>query len=303
MGIFENESDFNKYKFFYAVSEYKSFSKAAENLHISQPAISHAVKELENQLNTKLFIRNNKNVVLTEDGEKLIHYVKKAFDNITMGENVIKEKEKKLTGTIRIGIYSHISLFLLPKIIKKFNLKYPDAKFYIYCTSNAEMLEKLRNRELDFVVLQYPIFINDNTFTEEILCEMDTCFFGNKEHYDLYMKNNGSLQDLSLILPTRGFPDINRLEQTLKKHNLVLKSNITSYTTDLTRRLVKQGLGIGWGIKKCIEKDIEYGTLYEIPVDFEEFKTKFSIAYDSNFINNTTSEFIKYFKEEVDKYI
>ena len=55
MGIFESESDFNKYKFFYAVAECRSFSKAAELLHISQPAISHAVKELENQLNTKLF--------------------------------------------------------------------------------------------------------------------------------------------------------------------------------------------------------------------------------------------------------
>lgn len=303
MGIFENESDFNKYKFFYAVSEYRSFSKAAEYLHISQPAISHAVKELESQLNTKLFIRDKKNVVLTEDGEKLVHYVKKAFDNITMGENIIKEKEKNLTGTIRIGIYSHISLFMLPRMIKEFNILYPDAKLYIYSTSNTEMLEKLRNRELDFVVLQYPIFINDNSFTEEILCELDTCFFGNKEYYDLCMKNKNSLKDLSLILPTRGFPDINRLEQTLKKHNLILKSNITSYTTDLTRELVKQGLGIGWGIKKCIEKDINDGSLFEIPVEFEVFKTKFSVAYDSNFISNTALTFINYFKDEISKYI
>lgn len=303
MGIFENESDFNKYKFFYAVSEYKSFSKAAEYLHISQPAISHAVKELESQLNTKLFIRDKKNVVLTEDGEKLVHYVKKAFDNITMGENIIKEKEKSLTGIIRIGIYSHISLFMLPKMIREFNVLYPEAKFYIYSTSNVEMLEKLRNRELDFVVLQYPIFVNDNTFTEEILCEMETCFFGDKDHYELFMKNNNSLKDLSIILPSRGFPDINRLEQTFKNHNLILKSSITSYATDLTRRLAKEGLGIGWGIKKCVEQDIIDGSLFEIPVGFENFKTKFSIAYDSEFISNTAMEFIKYFKEEINKYI
>ena len=272
MGIFENESDFNKYKFFYAVSEYKSFSKAAEYLHISQPAISHAVKELESQLNTKLFIRDKKNVALTEDGEKLVHYVKKAFDNITMGENIIKEKEKCLTGIIRIGIYSHISLFMLPKMISEFNILYPEAKFYIYSTSNVEMLEKLRNRELDFVVLQYPIFINDNTFTEEILCEMDTCFFGDKKHYELYMKNNNSLKDLSLILPTRGFPDINRLEETLKNHNLVLKSNITSYATDLTRRLAKEGLGIGWGIKNVLSKILLKGVYLKFLLDLKTLK-------------------------------
>lgn len=302
MGIFESESDFNKYKFFYAVAEYKSFSKAAEYLHISQPAISHAVKELESQLNTKLFIRDKKIVSLTEDGEKLVYYVKRAFDNITRGENIIKEKDNELTGVIRIGIYSHVSLFMLPEIMKEFNEKYPLAKFYIYSTSNAEMIEKLRNRELDFVVLQYPIFINDNVFTEEVLCEMKTCFFGNKDNYELYVKNNNSIRDLSVILPARGFPDINRLEEAFKTHNLFFKSTITSYTTELTKALAKEGLGIGWGIKKCIEKDISNGELFEIPVEID-LKSKFSLAYDSTFINNTTSEFIKFFKEHISKQI
>ena len=190
MGIFENESDFNKYRFFYAVAECKSFSKATEYLHVSQPAISHAIKELEYQLNTKLFIRNNKSVALTDDGEKLLYYVKNAFDNLTMGERIIKEKDDDLTGIIRIGIYSHISLFMLPKIMKEFSEKHPNAKFYIYATSNQEMIEKLRNRELDFIVLQYPIFINETNLKEEILCELETCFFGNKHYYDLYNEDH-----------------------------------------------------------------------------------------------------------------
>lgn len=303
MGIFENESDFNKYKFFYAVSECKSFSKASEYLYVSQPAISHGIKELEKQLGTKLFIRNNKSVVLTDDGEKLLYYVKNAFDNLTMGERIIKEKKHDLTGIIRIGIYSHISLIMLPKIMKEFNKKYPNAKFYIYSTSNMEMIEKLRNRELDFIILQYPIFMTETNITEEILCEMETCFFGDKKHFELYTKDNNSLKDFSLILPMRGYSDINTLEETLKRQNLILKNNFTSYTTELTMALVKEGIGIGWGLKKCIQNDIEEGNLYELPVDFKTPVTKFSIAYDSNFLNNTTYEFIKFLKENINKYI
>lgn len=299
MGIFENESDFNKYRFFYAVAECKSFSKATEYLHVSQPAISHAIKELEYQLNTKLFIRNNKNVLLTDDGEKLLYYVKNAFDNLTMGERIIKEKDDDLTGIIRIGIYSHISLFMLPKIMKEFNIKHPNAKFYVYATSNQEMIEKLRNRELDFIVLQYPIFINETNIKEEILCELQTCFFGNKEHYDLYCKNHNNLKDFSLILPMRGYSDINRLEEMLRNHNLILKNNFTSYNTELTIELVKEGIGIGWGLKKCVEKDIDESKLYELPVDFNTPTTKFSIAYDQNFLNRTTSEFITFFKDRI----
>ena len=140
MGIFNSNYDFNKYKVFYAVAECKSFSKAAEILYISQPAVSHSIKELESQLNTKLFLRNKKDVVLTDAGEKLLYYVKNAFDNIMMAEDMLQETKDDLTGIIKIGIYSHISHFMLPNVIKKFNKKYPNAKFLIYSTSNEETL-------------------------------------------------------------------------------------------------------------------------------------------------------------------
>jgi hypothetical protein len=85
----------------------------------------------------------------------------------------------------------------------------------------------------------------------------------------------------------------------LKNHNLILKSNITSYTNDLTKKLAMEGLGIGWGLKKCVEKELSQEELFEIPVEFDNLKTKFSIAYDSKFISNTTMEFINYFKEKI----
>lgn len=301
MGIFYNEPNFNKYRFFYAVAECESFSKATQILHVSQPAISYAIKELEGQLGVKLFIRDKKKVILTDDGEKLLYYVKSAFDNLTMGERIIKEKDNDLTGVIRIGIYSHISLFMLPLIMKRFNEKYPNAKFYIYATSNMEMIEKLRNRELDFIVLQYPIFINETNLTEEVVCELETCFFCDKKHFDLYSRDNNSFKDFSLILPMRGYSDINRLEETLKKHNLHLKNNITSYTTELTIELAKQGVGVGWGLKKCVEDYIKKGQLYELPINFNTPITKFSVAYDEFFLNHTTREFLKFFKEELKK--
>lgn len=301
MSILNINTDFNKYRFFYAVAEYKSFSKAAENLFISQPAISHAIKELEEQLGIKLFNRDNKNVMLTEDGEKLLYYIKEAFDNILLGERIIKEKVDDLNGTIRIGIYSHISMFMLPKTIKRFNEKHPNANFTTYSTSNMEMLEKLRNNELDFVILQYPIFLNEHTFKEEVLCELETCFFANKNYYDLYMNCHDSIVNYPLIMPTRGYSDINNLEEIFKKHNLIIKKTHTNYCTELTKEFVKEGIGIGWGLRKCVEKDIKNNELYEIPVDFKMPTTKFSIAYNPIFLNKTTLEFIYFLKEDLQK--
>lgn len=301
MGIFDSDGDFNKYRFFYAVAMCKSFSKATEYLHVSQPAISHAIKELEEQLNTKLFIRNNKNVSLTEEGEKLMHYVIKAFDNINMGEQIIKENKDDLTGLIRIGIYSHISLFMLPKIMDKFSAFHPNAKFYVYATSNNEMSTMLKNNELDFVIMQYPIFVSDNTFKEEIICELENCFYADKKYYNKFINNSDSITDFPLLLPTRGFSDINGLEETLKAKNINITNRYTIYSTELITKLALEGIGIGWGLKKCVQNHIDNEELYEIPVDFDIPKTKFSIAYDSDFLNNTTREFIKFFKEKIKK--
>ena len=299
MDIFDSNIDVNKYKVFLVVAELKSFSKTAEYMHISQPAISRAIKELEFQLNTQLFIRDKKNVILTDAGEKIKGYIKNAFETISLGEKVLKEEKDDLNGVIRIGIYSHISLFMLPEVIKEFNQKYPNAKFYIYSTSQQEMVSQLKNNELDLVIMQYPIFINEKNIQEDVICTLDTCFFSNKEYYDLYLNNAKSLTEFPIILPKRGFPDISRLEELLKKQNIVIKNNFTVYTMELITQLVKQGLGIGWGVKKSIEKELNDGELYELNIGFDMPVYIFSVAYRNNLVNNTTQEFINLFKERM----
>ena len=299
MDIFDSNIDINKYKVFLAVAEFSSFSKAAEYLHISQPAISHSIKELEDQLNTKLFIRNNKNVILTDDGEKIKYYIRSAFNTISLGEKKLKEDDSDLNGVIRIGMYTHISVFMLPDIISDFKKMYPKSKFSIYATSNVEMLEKLRNNDLDFVVLQYPIFTNEKNIKEEVVCKLETCFYSGEKYYDLYSTKQKKISEIPIILPTRGFPDINKLEETLKNNNILITHDFTCYNTSLSKSLVKNDLGIGWGLKKCIEKELENNELYEIKVDFDMPLSIFSIAYDEKIINKTTKEFIKLFKEKM----
>lgn len=302
MGIYNSNCDFNKYKIFYAVAESKSFSKAADVLHISQPAISYAIKELEDTLKTKLFIRERNGIKLTDDGEKLMYYAQKALNSLITAEKIITEREEEVTGLVRIGIYSHISLFMLPQIIKEFTDIYPGAKFSIYQSSNYDLREKLKHRELDFIIMQYPIFLSDNAFKEEILCELKTCFFGTELFYKKY-KNVNADNIYPLILPFNGYVDIDSLEQKLKRNNIKFTVRFRSYSSETGIELVKQNLGIGWGLKKSIQKELENNQLYEIPLNFDTPNTIYSIAYDEKFLNNTTMEFLKYFKDNINKVI
>lgn len=301
MGLYDSYCDYNKYKIFYVVAELNSFSKAAEVLHISQPAISYSIKELENQLNTSLFIRENRKIKLTEDGEKLIFYLRRAFNEINIAEKSIKEGLNDFNGTIRLGIYSHISLVILPKILKDFNEKHPDVKFEIFSSSSEELKEKLKTRELDFIITQYPLLVeNIEIFTEEKLFELKNSFFTNEYYYDLY--KNGLLTELPLILPFRGYVDIDTLDELLKEKKIKVKNTYRVYTFSLTKKLVLNNFGIGWGPKKCFEKELKEKKLYELDLGFEIPNTKFSITYNEKFLTNTTKKFIKFVKEELENY-
>lgn len=297
MSAFYSDTDFNKYRYFYAVAECLSFSEATEILHVSQPAISRAVKDLEEQLGVKLFVREGKRIALTNEGQRLLGYVEKAFDNIVSGERSVLEKEDDLTGKIRIGMYPHLARVLLPTILKKFMEKYPNVRFNICSLSDREMREKLHNRELDLLILHYPIFLNDVTYTEEKICNLESGYYGNKYFYDL-VKEKNSYKEIPLILPLKGFIDTNVLEQNCKKNNISLKPKFRVYSTELKKELAIQGLGVCWVSKLTVKEELEQKKLYEIPLDLAKPDLTLSLAYDKRFMNKTTETFIQMFKEE-----
>ena len=299
MSIYNSYSDLNKYRYFYAVAECLSFSEATELLHVSQPAISHAIKELEEQLEVKLFVREGKHISLTKEGERLMNYVQQALENIVAGERSVRENDNDLGGKVRIGMYPHLARVFLPKILKKFSEKYPNVRFNICSLSDREMREKLHNRELDLLILHYPIFMNDVTYTEEKLCDVESGYFGNKYYYDLIKeKNSNNYREIPLILPLKGFIDTNILEQNLKKRNIYLKPKFRVYSTELKKELAIQGLGVCWVSKCTVEEELKNKSLYELPLDLEKPTLSLSIAYDKRYINNTLEKFIEMLKDE-----
>lgn len=304
MEILENNIDLNAYKTFYAVAKWESFSKAASELYISQPAVSYSIKKLEEELNTKLFIRLNKGIKLTDAGVKLKFYVENAFNNIIAGCNELKDSSEKLSGEINIGIHSNIGTFLLPKVIKKFIEEYPNAKINIYNSTTKEMKEMFSKHQIDILILHFPIYNSeDSNIYEEKIFTCDSCFFGVKKYYNSFFISNKQniVFDCPLLLPLKGFATSNSLEKVFKKHNLILSSNIYLYTTEMLVSLAKEGIGIGWALKDCITEELSNGYLYEIPFDIELPKMEFSLAYDKNTINRTALEFAKYLINEVKK--
>lgn len=157
MDVFKNNIDFNSYKTFYVVAKCKSFSKASEELNISQPAVSIAIKKMEDNLDVTLFKRDKKGIELTETGKQLLFYVESIINTLNTAEKRLKEDKTLTNGEVRIGVPTHIGVFLVSEIIEKFKNIYPGVKFYIESRSTKDMLDMLTKREIDM-----PNILKDN---------------------------------------------------------------------------------------------------------------------------------------------
>ena len=143
---------FKKARYVYAVFRAGSFTKAAEQLFISQPCISTAIKQLENELGAPLFVRKSGNVVPTELG---LSYIRTAEQIIALEEAFaarLKERDKTLYGSLCIGGSNYVSSYILPRIVSAFSLLYPHVTISLTEASSADLTRHLQDGELDLVI-------------------------------------------------------------------------------------------------------------------------------------------------------
>lgn len=294
--------DLNLYRIFLEVAKTGSISKAASSLFVSQPSISYSIKMLEEELKCKLFNRTAKGTELTIDGEKLLFYVEGAFNMINAGCKTVKDSENMISGEIRVGVPTHIGIFLLSKYIQKFIEKYPGIKFTIVNRATSEMVDMLEKRNLDFIVDSYPIDSNRKDIVLYKLIEVSNCFVGNEKYKNIVNEGIINIEDIQkypLLLPPKITSTRKALESKLKDRIDNSEAIIDVPTTEVMLELVKKGLGIGYFTKESVQKYIDSGRLYEIPVDVELPKTDICIAYVDNFLANAPKKFIEMLNSEI----
>lgn len=139
---------------FYTVSQKLSFTKAAEVLFITQPAVTKHIKELEEQLGTSLFKRNGSNITLTPAGEILVKHTRHIFKTYEVLENELAQLNDSLSGNIRIGASTTLAQYVLPKILALFKTSYPDIHF-TFTSGNSEAIEQMvMADEIDIAIVE-----------------------------------------------------------------------------------------------------------------------------------------------------
>lgn len=136
-----------------AVSEEKSVTKAGERLHLSQSALSHQLRDLEERLGTPLFHRLNKRMVLTQAGERLLLSAKDVLEELKRAEHDVAQMAAHKRGTLRLSTECYTCYHWLPEKLKEFSRRYPDVDVKIVVEATHQPLQALLNGKLDLAVV------------------------------------------------------------------------------------------------------------------------------------------------------
>jgi len=284
--------DFELYRVFYTVANYENITRASEELHISQPAISKSIKNLEEQLGGQLFTRTKRGVILTEEGKEFYHYIEKAIEYITNAENKFTDLIHLETGCIRIGINTTLTKeFLLP-YLEKFHVLYPKIDIQIMTNLTSELLQKLKNGLLDMVVLN----LNNKDYgrdIEIIKCQkVHDCFVVGKK-YNKLAKQSLSMKGLNnypLILQAKGSNTRSFLDDIAKDNGVTLNPNIELASFSLVVEFAKIGFGIGYATREYIKKNLENKELFELKLKEKIPGRYIGIALSKNHLPNFSTK-------------
>lgn len=297
MNFNDLEMDLSLYKLFYLVCQNGSFSKTAEILGQTQPSVSYNIKKLEDSLGVKLFERGNV-LVLTPEAEALLPYVEEAISTIKKGETKVNDVINLKKGQISIGVPSHIGVFLLTDIIKKFNNEYPNIKMKVTCKPTKELFRLLNINELDIVIDCSPLEENTNNF-EIVKISREKCAFAcNKKRHELLDKkiNLKTLSNYPLIVPARTSSSTKSLISIFENKSITFDPAFEIMTSDMIAEMVENELGIGFLFEKTIKKysDLEIINIEENLPIFDIF-----MIYKNYLLSTTVETFIKFVKEKL----
>lgn len=290
--------DFELYKVFYYVAKNKNLSKAANELFISQPAVSQALKKLEEELGVKLFYRTKTGMNLTDDGDVLYSYLSKPIECLNNGKrHLINEKDNK-TMTIRIGSGTTLIKYSLIPVLKIFKEEFPNVKFEIVQGITNNLMEMLDNDLLDMVLLSINPGNKDDKRVLVIEEAQDVfCYKKGSFHFNKTISMN-ELNELPLLLQSNVSTSRKFLDELASKEHVILKSKYDIASYSLVLDFLKEGLGVGFVNYNHVKDEIANGNIEILKTDFKVPTRKIGLCINKKIIDDPIiKKFMLYIKK------
>lgn len=255
------------YRVFYTVATCGSLTKAAEELYISQPAVSQAIKQLEGQFGGTLFNRTHKGMELSESGGKQIfEKVEKALKLLDEAENRYNELKNTAVGTIRICASDTVFTHILINKIKDYHEKYPAVKLVLNNCTSQQTIENLKTKKGDIGFVNLPVDDKDILLLNSVMQINDT-FVASSKFNELADKilPLKRLQDYPLLMLELNTSTRQAIVNFAHSLGIHLHPEIELASLELMLELAKKGMGIACAPREFVQHEIEdEKSLFEI---------------------------------------
>lgn len=288
---------------FATVAEEGSFSKAAKALFLTQPTVSAHISSLEKELGVRLFIRNTKEVNLSEDGKTLYGYAKQMIILQKKIESAYDQTRKDGSHCIHIAASSVPSQYLLPQILAHFSEKYPHEQFKIMETDSAKVVEQVVSGNVD---IGFTGTVLDKKYCQYIPFYKDELIVitPNAGRFQKLKKSGGIeaagkewIQNEPVILREEGSGTRKEAEKLLKKMGLnvdTLKIIASMENQETIKRSVSRGMGISIISRLAAEDEIKEGKMLGFSLEGESGKRDINVVYNKNFqLSSLAEKFLK----------
>ncbi|CAK0766718.1 LysR family transcriptional regulator, transcriptional activator of the cysJI operon [Gammaproteobacteria bacterium] len=255
---------------FHTVARLLSFTKAADALHMTQPAVTFQVRQLEEYFNIRLFDRTHNRITLTPAGERVYTYADKIFELYREMENSVRELTGEISGVLAIGASTTVAEYMLPTLLGDFKLKYPNVTVRLKVSNTEGIVSMVENNVIDLGVVE-AIVPNRNLAVE--LCGRDELVVIMPPTHALAQRAKVSimeLQDHSYICREEGSGTLDTIMEYLGKLGMNLSDlrivmELGSHES--IKGTVEAGMGISIVSKTTIQKELRLGSLVAIPLD------------------------------------
>ncbi|MCT1903677.1 LysR family transcriptional regulator [Oceanobacillus sojae] len=288
----------NHLQIFITVAEKQSFSKAAEEHYMTQPAVSQYIRALEDSVGIRLLERSNKYVRLNKAGEIVYHYGKEILGLYTTMQNLVDDLVNRANGPLAIGASYTFGEYVLPRIIADMLERYPNIEPAVTIGNTAKIADLVATHQLDVGIVEG--HFNRKEIIIEEFAEDEMVIVASSENKLLYKKEEIDLSDLvkeTWVVRERGSGTREATEKFFQRFDITPSRLMHFSSTQSIKESVAAGLGITLLSKWAVQKEVKYGDLKIIPIKGLPFVREFSIITKSPFKTNALEIFIELLRD------
>lgn len=291
--------DIHQLRVFAAVFRNRSFSKASQELHLTQPTISNHIKSLEDELNCRLFDRLGRSIIPTKEAEALYGPTLEIVEKVDTFKDTIGELRRETAGRLVIGASTIPGVYLMPRIIARFQKRYPAVTFQILINDSSGVVESIARHELLLGIvgaklgndrIEYSPFVEDELIVVIAPSQVERTTMTLKE-----------VVSLPMVFREEGSGTRLETERFLEKAGISrdkLKISGIFGSTDAVKQAVKAGLGISIVSKFSVQDELEHHLLEQIHLsDVRMTRTLYIAIHKKRTLSHVYETFLKHLHE------